>query len=659
MITSPSAASASASERRDMPPGGFGWYTRVATSLASRIPLATRVGSSSSERVGSSSLWVVVLRPDIDAARVEQSYSMSADARQTSANTVTAPPAPSDRALLLVYEGEGEAATTRVIELPDGARFSIGRTARSEIHIDSDRVSREHAEITRRGLELTILDQGSRNGTWVNGSALTGSRRLASGDAIAIGPATIVVSLVTHAARDSRVHTSRELEERLAAEVDRAHTYRRAFALARLRFEGPAGDVAAALDRIAAAARTMDFVAEYAPCELAILLPELDAAAASAAVRTLVALAHVGVAAGIAAFPEHGTTADDLVASAGTALRSGDVGLPPADDPGGPTDAPVAIDPQMKRVYELASMVARHTLTVLIQGETGVGKEVIASAIHRESSRRDRPLVRLNCASLPDTLLETELFGHERGAFTGAERRKLGFFEAASGGTLFLDEIGELSAGTQAKLLRVLEARRIMRVGGTVEIEVDVRVVCATNRDLDAEVVRGAFRSDLLYRISGFTILVPPLRDRAGEILPLAEYFLVRAAGGRRPPRLSAAAAQALRRYPWPGNVRELRNAIERAYVMQQDGEIQLEDLPDRVQGVHVEPAFTPQSLLLDGARDVRSHIAELERDAIVAALEACGGSQTEAAKKLGVSRRALIYRMEKHGLKPPPPGRR
>jgi transcriptional regulator with PAS, ATPase and Fis domain len=319
-------------------------------------------------------------------------------------------------------------------------------------------------------------------------------------------------------------------------------------------------------------------------------------------------------------------------------------------------------DSQMARVYELVRKVADHAITVLVAGETGVGKEVIASAIHAASSRRDGPLVRLNCASMPETLLESELFGHEKGAFTGADRRKLGYFEAAHGGTLFLDEIGEMTAALQAKLLRVLEQRRITRVGGTDEIGVDVRVICATHRDLEAESNKGTFRPDLFFRISAFTIFVPALRDRAGEIEMLAQHFIRQCAGQtrQRAPVLSPAASLALRRHAWPGNVRELRNAIERAMVLHTSGVIGVEDLPDSIreggEGRAVAQLAGTPVLTLD---DMRDQIADMERATIAAVLESCNGSQTEAAKQLGISRRTLIYRMEKHGLKPPPGARR
>jgi transcriptional regulator with GAF, ATPase, and Fis domain len=298
-------------------------------------------------------------------------------------------------------------------------------------------------------------------------------------------------------------------------------------------------------------------------------------------------------------------------------------------------------------------------MTVLVLGETGAGKELVAEALHRKSQRKDRQLVKLNCASLPETLLESELFGYEKGAFTGADKRKIGYFEAAAGGTLFLDEIGEMPLSLQAKLLRALERRVITRVGGTAEVPVDVRVVAATNRDLDKEVARGRFREDLFFRVSAFTLMVPPLRDRPGEIPLLSEHFVRRFAKelGQAPPTLAPAALDVLVRYTWPGNVRELRNAIERAVVLQSGGVIGPEHLPERArEAAQRAPAARVGTLVPVGdGVDMREQIAEVERAAIVAALEACGGNQTRAAERLGLSRRALIYKLEKYGLKAPP----
>jgi DNA-binding NtrC family response regulator/pSer/pThr/pTyr-binding forkhead associated (FHA) protein len=580
----------------------------------------------------------------------------------------------SERVTLVVYEdtGDGAAASTRVLDLADGAHLLFGRSRTANVQIESDRVSRLHAQFRRRGATVTVEDAGSRNGTWVNGQLVQGERALASGDEVVVGPLTIVVSITSRVVARPRIESTRYLEERLAAEVDRGQAYHRRFSLVMLRLDGPTEAADDASDRIFAALRPMDAIAEYAPGTLAVVMPERDAAAAEQAMRGLLDRARVraaeagfalGIAVGVAGFPEHGTTPGALIARALAALatvrgRGADlVGVPPAE--AAPLMGDIVVgDSQMARVYELVRKVADHPITVLVVGETGTGKEVIASAIHAASRRCDGPLVRLNCASMPETLLESELFGHEKGAFTGADRKKLGYFEAAHGGTLFLDEIGEMTPALQAKLLRVLEQRRITRVGGTDEIGVDVRVICATHRDLEAESRAGTFRADLFFRISAFTIFVPALRDRPAEIELLAQHFLRQCAETTRQriPALSPAAATALRRHAWPGNVRELRNAIERAMVLHSAGVIGVEDLPDSIrEGRAVMPAAAPP-LTLGGMRD---QIADMERATIAAVLEACGGSQTEAAKQLGISRRTLIYRMEKHGLKPPPGARK
>jgi DNA-binding NtrC family response regulator/pSer/pThr/pTyr-binding forkhead associated (FHA) protein len=576
----------------------------------------------------------------------------------------------SERVTLVVYEGDGAGASTRILDLADETHLVFGRSRAANVQIESDRVSRLHAQFRRRGAVVTVEDAGSRNGTWVNGHMVHGERALSSGDEVIVGPLTIVVTITSRVVARPRIESTRYLDERLTAEVDRGQAYHRRFGLVMLRLDGAAEVADDASDRICAALRPMDVIAEYAPGVLAVVMPERDAADAEHGARALLEAARprtgatLDVAVGVAGFPEHGTTPGGMIARALAALESvrgrghDRVGVPPTEAAALPGEIVVG-DPQMIRVYELVRKVADHPITVLVAGETGVGKEVIASAIHAASGRRDGPLIRLNCASMPETLLESELFGHEKGAFTGADRRKLGYFEAAHGGTLFLDEIGEMTAALQAKLLRVLETRRITRVGGTDEIAVDVRVICATHRDLEAESKRGAFRSDLYFRITAFTIFIPALRDRPTEIELLAQHFIRQTAEQTRQriPLLSPAASAALRRHAWPGNVRELRNAIERAMVLHSSGVIGVEDLPDSIrEGRAVaQVAAAAPSLSLDGMRD---QIADMERATIAAVLESCNGSQTEAAKQLGLSRRTLIYRMEKHGLKPPPGAR-
>ncbi|MFO0611459.1 MAG: sigma-54 dependent transcriptional regulator [Polyangiaceae bacterium] len=327
------------------------------------------------------------------------------------------------------------------------------------------------------------------------------------------------------------------------------------------------------------------------------------------------------------------------------------------------TDDVIAREPSMQRLYEDARKAAAAPISVLILGETGVGKEILAHAIHRISKRRDKPFLALNCAALTETLLESELFGNERGAFTGAITARPGLFEAAEGGTVFLDELGELPMTIQVKLLRVLEERRVMRVGGRTPIPVDVRFVAATNRDLEAAIAKGTFREDLYFRLNGIAFEIPPLRARPTEILPFAERFVGLAADklDRRAPRIAERAAAALERYSWPGNVRELKNVMERAVVLSADA-IEEQHLPAKVTRLVSESASEapppsqrpPPSSRAPGSSPLRSEIDQLERHRIVEALEKCGGNQTSAAELLGMSRRTLVSRLSTYDLPRP-----
>jgi two-component system response regulator AtoC len=364
-------------------------------------------------------------------------------------------------------------------------------------------------------------------------------------------------------------------------------------------------------------------------------------------------------------------------------------------------------DPAVKQAYELITRGAATEITVLILGETGAGKEAMAETVHQRSPRKDGPFLLLNCAALSETLLESELFGHEKGAFTGAHTAKAGLLESTAGGTVFLDEIGELALGTQAKLLRVLEERSVMRVGATKSRRIDVRFVTATNRDLTREVRAGRFRGDLYYRISGLVVRIPPLRERLTEIEPLARHFLTDFSGqmGQPAPELAPGALEALLGYEWPGNVRELKNVMERAVLIAGTGAITREHVlpepslfsdaagaggllamgddldestqviarprelggapglsrrrslraPDSLRGRSGAPdssrgRSTPPSTA--NGRDTSSE--DEKRDRLVRALESCGGNQTRAAEMLGISRRTLINRLDRWKLPRP-----
>ena len=301
----------------------------------------------------------------------------------------------------------------------------------------------------------------------------------------------------------------------------------------------------------------------------------------------------------------------------------------------------------MKEVYRLIEQVSNSNATVLLRGESGTGKDLVAHAIHYNSLRSDKPFVKVNCTALPDTLLESELFGHEKGAFTGASERKLGRFERAHGGTLFLDEIGDFSLNLQVKLLRVIQFKEFERVGGLETIKTNVRIVVATHKNLEEQIREGLFREDLYYRINVFPIYMPPLRDRKDDIMLLADYFLekIAAENNKDISRISTPAIEMLTRYHWPGNIRELENCIERAVLLCNDDVIRSEHLPPSLQMVKKDEAVERRSLT--------EIIENKERELIVDALKKFDGKQRKTAKELGISERILGYKIKKYNIHP------
>lgn len=307
-----------------------------------------------------------------------------------------------------------------------------------------------------------------------------------------------------------------------------------------------------------------------------------------------------------------------------------------------PREPPLLVDSSMRRIHALLERVAKGDINVLLLGETGVGKEVAARVVHTRSRRAEGPFLAVNCAALSASLLESELFGHEKGAFTGASTAKEGLFESAKGGTVFLDEVGELPLPVQATLLRVLEERTVTRVGSTRARPIDVRIVAATNRDLGAEVERGAYRRDLYFRLDGISVEIPPLRERRDEIAPLAEAFAKKAG---KPGPLSSAVLGALLAWEWPGNVRELKNVMDRAVLLAGDDEIGVEHL-------RLRPA--PEAREASPPSRLRAELDAIEKARIVEALDRSGGNQTRAAALLGMPRRTFILRLEAYGIPRP-----
>ncbi|MGH7978059.1 MAG: sigma-54-dependent transcriptional regulator [Limisphaerales bacterium] len=330
---------------------------------------------------------------------------------------------------------------------------------------------------------------------------------------------------------------------------------------------------------------------------------------------------------------------DELLASVRKAI-----GISETAPPAGPSDMPlpdflVARSLLMQAVLRDTSLIAPSETRVLITGESGVGKEVVADIIHAWSTRASGPLIKINCAAIPETLLESELFGHERGAFTGAHAQRIGRFEKASDGTIFLDEIAEMSPTVQAKLLRVTQDGRFQRIGSNTEIQTSARILAASNRNLEDEVKAGRFREDLFYRLNVVELSIPPLRERREDILPLASRFIEEFAKGRA--RFSETVAACLEAYVWPGNVRELRNAMERAVLLSRSELILPEHLPSRVREAAGQAA-APVKTFEPGRWE------EIERNAILQALRQHNFNRTETAKALGISRRALLYKLQR-----------
>ncbi|MBI3181465.1 MAG: sigma 54-interacting transcriptional regulator [Myxococcales bacterium] len=554
---------------------------------------------------------------------------------------------------LLVFSQE----TLSTHPLPNEGEVVIGRSSDSDIQVDVPAISRRHALI-RVGPTLTIEDLGSSNGTKVRGDTIKQGEAvpIGSGDAIELGSVTVIVQRASPAAaakRPRRLWTHGYFEGRLEEECSRAVDSSGRFAVMRIRLQG--GSSAAVVQEVLAGAiGSADVVASYGPGEYEVLL--LDRAPEAVdrfAERLQLELNARGAPAslGVACWSRDGRDPDALFEKACAEVRG-----EPAR--GAEERRVIVEDPQMVKLHQLIERIAQSAISVILAGETGVGKEVFAEGIHRASPRADRPLLRLNCAALSESLLESELFGHEKGAFTGAIKSKPGLLESAQGGTVLLDEVGELPISIQVKLLRVIEQREVMRVGDVRTRPIDVRFVSATNRDLEAEVKKGTFRQDLFFRLNGIVLVIPPLRERVGEIEPLVRSFVsqfARQMGRRKEPELTPDAVAMLNSYSWPGNIRELRNVIERAVLLAGEGEIGVELLP--VEKLSGELLSRPP-LLGEPTPVVPPGKAgpafEAERKRILEALERCGGNQTLAARLLGISRRTMLTRLDEYAIPRP-----
>jgi two-component system, NtrC family, response regulator AtoC len=561
--------------------------------------------------------------------------------------------------------------------LPSTGELVIGRASDSDVRVDHPSVSREHA-VLRLGTPITIEDLGSANGTRLRGRPLVPRKpiEIQPGEVVDLGSVLLVVQPRPRAALTRRVWSHDYFEGRLEEECVRAGRTGERFAV--LQISSPALVGEAVRDGVLGVLGEGDVLGAYAPGSFEILVLDVDAAAAERLARRLAtAAARHGTAlrTGVAVYPRDGTSAHALLARSLEEVTAGT-----------PADRTLAAHAEshsgkMQDLRRLAECVAAGNISVLLLGETGAGKEVLAETIHRMSPRRDAPFLRLNCAALSETLLESELFGHERGAFTGATHGKPGLLETANGGTVFLDEVGELTMSTQVKLLRVLEEREVLPVGGLKPRPIDVRFVAATNRDLEAEVERRAFRQDLYFRLCAATLVIPPLRERVVEIPGLARSFVEAAARDmdRATPALGADVIAALEAYPWPGNIRELRNMIERAVLLCGAGPIAMAHLPAEKMRATLAPSRPPaappaapvepstRTAAPSAAPDeptptadrplraiVREQVESVERQRICDALARAAGNQSVAAKLLGMPRRTLVKRLAAYNIPRP-----
>ncbi len=548
--------------------------------------------------------------------------------------------APQDRRRVLVLSPGG--AQTYPVDRP---RLTVGRSVDADLQVEDAALSRIHVSLSFEPLSVT--DLGSSNGTRLRGQPIAANtpQPFEVGDVIDCGHTTLVVQEGMSVEVAHRIWA----HEHYLTRVQDLCADGEPFAVVRARIEGVPQTMAEST--LTSIVGQRDLAARYAPGEYELALRDAgleDAEDAVAALRFGLSRAGATVSAGVALFPQDGSDAEALSSLAGRRL----FGESSGEEPSG-----LVIESRaMVQLYELAERVAPSDLSVLVLGETGVGKEVLARHVHARSKRAAKPFVAINCGGFTEGLLESELFGHERGAFTGAVQAKPGLLETAEGGTVFLDELGEMSPATQVKLLRVLEDRTVRRLGSVEHTKVDARLIAATNKDLEDLIRRGAFREDLYYRLNGIALVVPPLRERRDEIQSFARAFAAAAAEreGRATPRFADEAIAAFMSYAWPGNVRELKNVVERAVVLARDGLIARAHLPmDRLSAsiVFASPRGAPEAR---PAASLGEEIDSLEKQRILDALEDCGGNQSRAAEQLGISRKTLLRRLDRYGVPRP-----
>jgi DNA-binding NtrC family response regulator len=561
---------------------------------------------------------------------------------------------------LLVYHADGvEAVALR--ERP----LVLGRDSAADVVIRHPSLSRQHARLELRDGEVWITDLGSTNGSFVNDQRVD-EIVVHPGDQIRLGSlnATLHALGASQGPLQGLLRHDRFLEE-VEREIVRHRLFERTFGVLMISAStrAPLVSWCAALQQ---RLRCVDRLGLYGPTTIEVLLPEIGAEELAGLADRLVADASpdAPLLCGSALFPASATTAAQLLSAVRRARETARAGRPHCAAPALDVAAAETVGAEsvvvrslaMKKLFAVVERMARSSIPVLILGETGTGKEVIARAIHHGSGRGTLPCI--NSAAIPSQLIESVLFGHEKGAFTGADRQRRGVFEEADGGSVFLDEIGELSLAAQAALLRVLDTKVVSRIGSSQEIPVNVRIIAATHRNLDAMVEAGTFRRDLLFRINTMTLRVPPLRERAEEIEPLCEAFLREAneSNGSRVPSFEGGALELLRRYAWPGNVRELRNVVQRAVVLAEDRPIGADDLPEPIRELEERVAPTSVSAAAsdlpdEEGLDYKARLQRYEVRLIREALQACEGNRTRAAQRLRIPLRTLMYKIQAFGI--------
>jgi DNA-binding NtrC family response regulator len=562
---------------------------------------------------------------------------------------------------VVIYHRDGP----RVVPLAADSPFVIGRAIDADVSIQEPTLSRRHARLELEGMDVYIEDLGSSNGTRVNGKTVKRAR-VSPSDHVALGAVTLSIHTTESLSPGLKhhYHFMTTLEEELVRSRTLGHQL--CVLLVRPASERDAQRFKDWFPRLQQHLRPVDRIALHSPGVVEVLLPESGILAAVRLAEQIVGRDGF-LRCGVALFPAAAKTAEGLVGACLDALKRTSDTDPIVTDAAGVAEqrAPeVELDQvgsAMRPVFQMIERVAPSDLPVLIYGETGTGKEVVARAIHQSGPRRERTMRCINCGAIPRDLVQSTLFGHERGSFTGASQQRQGVFEEADGSTLLLDEVGELPAEAQVSLLRVLETGRLSRVGSSLEIPVDVRVISATHRNLEELCHAGVFRRDLLYRLNTITLKVPPLRERLDEIVPLAEHFIAKASeyGGQPPKTIEPGAMELLARYPWPGNVRELRNAMERAVLVANSHAITASDLPS-----HVRAALEPTVRCLADETPALGHqtadssefkqrVRRYEIQLLYRALEQTGWNKKAAARELRIPLRTLMYKVQSHGLGP------